>query len=180
MPRLFAALNLPESLTQRLVLLQGGIPGARWEPADKLHLTLRFIGEVEGGVMKSVIAALGKVTMPPFELQLASVGHFPPRGQPKSVWTGVREASEVTELHRRIERALASTDVEPDRRKFAPHVTLARLRNAPEHKVAEFIQDHALFLSEPFEVSRFWLMSSVRSPAGSKYRVERVYRFADM
>lgn len=171
--RVFVALELPEVLTMQLSLMGGGIPGARWEQQEKLHLTLRFLGEVEGLVLAETIAALERVRMEPFLLTLAGVGHFPPRGQPKSVWAGVRDAKDVSELHDRIERELDDVDVEKDRRKFAPHVTLARLKAAPEKKVVDFLMHHSLFEAPPFEVAHFTLMSSVRSPSGSKYRVEQ-------
>jgi 2'-5' RNA ligase len=154
----------------------GGIPGARWEQPEKLHLTLRFLGEAEGSVLSETITALGRVRAAPFALTLASVGHFPPRGQPRSVWIGVQDPKPVSELHDKIERALEDVDIEPDRRKFAPHVTLARLKNSPEHKIAEFLMHYSLFVASPFDVDHFTLMSSVRAPAGSKYRVEQ--RFA--
>lgn len=171
--RVFVALELPEVLAQQLALMGGGIPGARWEPAEKLHLTVRFLGEIEGAVLDDTIAALGRVRMDRFWLTLAGVGHFPPRGQPRSVWAGVKDPTQVTALHEKVERALEDVDVEPDRRKFAPHVTLARLKGSPERKVAEFLMHHSLFSAPPFHVEHFTLMSSVRGAAGSKYRVEQ-------
>lgn len=175
MPRLFVALTLPESLAERLTWLQGGIPGARWESADKLHMTLQFLGAVEHGV-KNVGRALEQVRMEPFHLQLAGVGHFPPRGEPRSIWVGVRDPKRVTELHARVTRVLESVGVDLDRRRFAPHVTLARLHRAPEDKVVEFLRHHALFEAEPFVVQRIVLMSSVLGPGGSKYRIEQSIR----
>jgi 2'-5' RNA ligase len=171
--RLFVALELPEMLAQQLALMGGGIPGARWEPVEKLHLTVRFLGELEGAVLDETIEALERVRMDRFSLTLSGVGHFPPRGQPRSVWAGVQDAKAVTELHEKIERELEDVDVDPDRRKFAPHVTLARLKGSPERKVAEFLMHHSLFVAPPFDVEWFTLMSSVTSPGGSKYRVEQ-------
>jgi 2'-5' RNA ligase len=81
-------------------------------------------------------------------------------------------------LHDKIDRVLQTVGVDPDRRKFAPHVTLARLKNSPEHRVAEFLTHHSLFVAPAFDVEEFVLYSTIRSPAGSKYRVEKRYPVA--
>ena len=176
MPRLFTAVSLPPLITEHLTLVMGGIPGAKWQSADRLHLTLRFIGEVDGGEVSEIVSALREVRADAFELTLSGVGHFPPRGVPRAVWAGVDDPTPLHALHDEIERALVTTGRPPDRRKFAPHVTLARLKNSPERKVGEFLLHHALLRTVPFEVTEFALMSSVLNPGGSRYRVER--RFA--
>ncbi len=175
MPRLFVGIELPPLVRDRVALLAGGIPGARWEPAEKLHLTLRFLGEIEGSTLRAVIDALDGVRAAPFSVTLQGMGHFPPRGEPHSVWVGVEDPTDLIDLHRRIDRALVRVGLEPDRRKFAPHVTLARLRASPSRKVAEFLTHHALFRADPFDVEAFALFSSVRGPNGSKYTVERTF-----
>ncbi len=173
--KLFVALDLPESVDMQLSWLGGGIHGARWEPAEKLHLTLRYLGEVDGGERKQVEAALERVDFESFPLAIRGVGHFPPRGQPRSVWAGVDDASQLDRLHHRIGHALDAIGIDGDRRKFAPHVTLARLRHSPEQEVAEFLARHALLSTPPWTVDAFALYSSTRGPRGSKYAIERVY-----
>lgn len=179
MARIFIGLELPTIVRDHLALLCGGVPGARWEAHDKLHLTVRFVGDIEGDSLRRLGGALARVQAPAFELELAGVGFFPPRGQPKSLWAGVADARALVELHRRIARALASTDVPADPRKFAPHVTLARLRDAPDDRVAGFLAQHALFRTAPFELRAFGMFSSVLGPGGSKYRIERSYPLGD-
>lgn len=176
MSRLFVGIGLPEPVAAHVALLGGGIPGARWEAADKLHLTLRFLGEQDGGTHRAVEEALRRIAMPPFAVTLSGVGHFPPRGAPRSLWVGLDDGTLVAALHQKVERALAPLGIGPDPRKFAPHVTIARLRGAPERKVAEFIAGNSLFRSVEFQVDHFALYSSVRSPSGSKYRTESVFR----
>lgn len=173
MPRLFVGIELPIVVAEHLALLAGGIPGARWQGPEKLHLTLRFIGEVDGGTAREISTALERVREPRFEMVLTGMGHFPPRGQPRSVWVGVGDPEPVAELHAKVDAALARAGIEPDRRKFAAHVTLARLVRSPSRKVAAFLAQHNLFRSAPFEVQHFSLFSSVLSPGGSKYRVEQ-------
>ena len=177
MPRLFTALSLPEPVRMHLSLLGGGIPGARWESIDKMHLTLRFIGEVDGGEARDIRRALESVQHDPFQMVLQGTGHFPPRGQPRSIWVGVRDPEPLVQLHEKIDCALSRVGVDPDTRKFAPHVTLARLKSAPISKVAAFEAHHNLFCSEPIDVTHFALLSSVLGPGGSKYRTEQVFPF---
>jgi 2'-5' RNA ligase len=174
-PRIFVGIDLPDAVDQHLDLLCGGVPGARWEGKDKFHLTLRFVGDVDGGVAARVGDALDDVELDPFEMTLAGVGFFPPRGQPRVLWAGIEDAAPVIELHGKIERALARLGLEADPRKFAPHVTLGRLRDAPEDRVAAFLAHHSLFRSATFEVRAFQLFSSIKTPTGSKYRIERAY-----
>jgi RNA 2',3'-cyclic 3'-phosphodiesterase len=179
MPRIFVGIDLPDEVDQHLDLLCGGVPGARWEGKDKFHLTLRFVGDVDGGVAARVGDALDDVEFAPFAMTLAGVGFFPPRGQPRSLWAGIEPAAPVEELHRRIERALAKPSaalgLESDPRKFAAHVTLGRLRDAPQDRVGAFLAHHSLFRSATFEVRAFQLFSSIRTPTGSKYRIDRAY-----
>ena len=179
MPRLFVGIELPALLTDRLALLQGGIPGARWESADKYHLTLRFIGDADHGTMRVIERRLEGVHHLAFTLQLRGVGYFPPRGQPRSLWLGLADDTPLHSLKAQVDRTLSDLEIEPDLRRFAPHVTLARLRGTPRAKVMQYIGDHNLFVSEPFVVARFKLFSSVLSSSGSKYRVEAAYPLAD-
>ncbi len=174
MTRLFVALALPDSVADQLKLLQGGVPGARWMEREQLHLTLRFIGEVDGRDAAAVDDALAQIKSPCFTLELRGVGEFGGK-TPRALWAGVREENAVTHLQRKIESALQRTGVPPEERKFKPHVTLARLRAAPTGRVIDFLADHALYGSGPFDVNAFVLYSSKPTPNGSLYRVERAY-----
>lgn len=173
--RLFVGLPVPPLLAQQLALLGGGIEGARWETPDKLHLTLRFLGEVDGGRRAALDQALRSVRGQPFSLQLRGCGHFPPRGEPKALWVGVAENPALGELQRRIEAAVRDAGFDPDPRNFAPHVTLARLRRANTKKVAAWLSSHALWDAPQFEVDAFALVSSILRPGGSKYTPQASY-----
>jgi 2'-5' RNA ligase len=172
--RLFVALAIPDAVAQRLFLLQAGIPGARWQTREQLHLTLRFIGEVDGREANDIDDALSAIASPRFPLALKGVGEFGGK-KPHAVWAGVDDAQAVGHLHRKVDSALQRIGIAADERKFTPHVTLARLRAAPVGKVMDWLSDHALFASTPFEVASFALYSSTLTPNGSIYVPERVY-----
>jgi len=172
--RLFVALAIPDAVAQGLFLLQAGIPGARWQTREQLHLTLRFIGEVDGGEGRDIDDALAAISAPRFTLALKGVGEFGGR-KPHAVWAGVSERLAVDHLNRKVEAALQRIGARADERKFTPHVTLARLRAAPVGKVMDWLADHALYASPPFEISSFALYSSTLTPNGSIYVPERIY-----
>jgi len=174
MIRLFVALELPEAVRDRLVLLQGGVPGARWAHDDQLHLTLRFIGDVTEDVGHDVDDALLSIRAPGFVLELAGVGEFGGKN-PRALWAGVRANGALVHLQKKIETALQRIGLEAETRKFSPHVTLARLRGAPHEKVVQFLSEYGLFASAPFRVERFVLFSSHQGSGGSVYHAERVY-----
>lgn len=173
--RLFVALDLPETVRLRLAGLARGIPGARWIAAEQIHLTLRFIGEVDGGLFDDVAEALRAVRGEPFPLRLYGVGHFPPSGPPRQLWAGVEKNPPLIALQRAIENALTAAGLEPERRKFVPHVTLARLNGAPLSRIAAFLSENGLFACDPFTVEAFNLYSSRLGNQGPSYRVEVCY-----
>jgi 2'-5' RNA ligase len=173
--RLFVGIDLPSAIDDHLELVGGGIPRARWEDRDKLHITVRFVGEVDGGTKRHIEDVLETVQLAPFSLCVAGVGHFPPGGKPRILWAGLDPTAPVYELNARVDRALLGAGLASEGRKYTPHVTLARLREPPRHKVGEFLQHNALLRTASFEVEAFQLYSSVLSPRGSKYRIEHHY-----
>jgi len=174
MIRLFTAIELPESVRTRLTLLQGGVPGARWSPIENLHLTLRFIGEVNEATANDIDDMLSAVRSPAFDLRLNGSGEFGGR-DPHALWIGVAPNDALMRLVAKIESALQRMGLEAESRKYTPHVTIARLRDAPTVKVREFLGEHSLFDSGAFPVRSFALYSSHPSSNGSLYRVERTY-----
>lgn len=179
MPRLFIALDLPEDVAAALDRLCAGLPGVRWADPGQFHLTVRFIGEVGQGQFYEIGEALARVSHPPFELALKGLGQFPPRGAPHTLWVGVEDpAGGLTTLRRRVERVLDDVGIEPERRKFTPHVTLGRLRGPPpEARLASYLFNRNLFRTQRFPVSSFGLYASQLRPEGSLYTLEADYDF---
>ena len=179
MMRLFVALALPEEVRRRLEGLRGGLPGARWQSAAQMHLTLRFIGEVDGSAFGEIGDALTRVEGEAFSLTLEGVGRFPSRGRARIVWAGVVPNPALTQLRERTEAAVTGLGFAPEGRKFAPHVTLARLASrVPPHRLQEFMSYHGLFSSGPFPVHSFELFSSHIGAGGAHYEVEARYPLA--
>ena len=160
MIRLFVALSLPEDLRARLAALGGGIEGARWVPAENLHVTLRFIGEVQESVGEDLVAALDGVRSGPVRVSLSGAGHFGTRDKAHSLWIGVERTPELVALHEKTDRALVRAGLPPEPRKYAPHVTLARLRNARRGRVLDWLAAHGAFFAPPFEARAFTLFGS--------------------
>jgi len=178
MVRLFVALSLPEEIQDRLGDLECGLPGVRWVPQDNLHLTLRFIGEVDGALARDVDEALSAIRMAGFEMTLAGVGTFGEGRKLRALWAGVEPNPELMRLQAKIEQALIRSGLPPEARKFAPHVSLARLKNGtavPPDKLQGFLHDNALFRAPPIQVEAFTLYSSFLSSSGAIYTPEADY-----
>lgn len=175
MPRLFVAIDLPEEQREHLEDLCFELPEARWTPHDQLHLTLAFMGEIDGSRARDVEEELSRVSCDPFELVLSGVGHFPPRGEPRIVWAGVLPSEPLASLQRQVTRALLHAGCELERRKFHPHVTLGRLHAAPPQHVASWLTERGAFSSGPFPVTEFLLYSSILGREGATHVVEREY-----
>ncbi|MGF1628888.1 MAG: RNA 2',3'-cyclic phosphodiesterase [Kiloniellaceae bacterium] len=173
--RLFVALSLPEFLRSRLCGLCSGLPGARWVAPENMHLTLRFIGEVDGRDAEDIDAALTGIRFPRFPLILSGVGEFGGGRRLRSVWVGVENNEMLERLQAKVEQAVQRAGQSPERRKFKPHVTLARFKSHPGNRLESYFAERSLFRSEPFEVSEFTLYSSFLAHEGAIYAPEAVY-----
>jgi 2'-5' RNA ligase len=176
--RLFVGIELAWTVRERLAVLAGGVPGARWVPKENYHLTLRFIGEVPGHQAEEIDQALAALRARRFELSFAGVGTFCKAGREVALWVGVERNPLLDHLQAKVETALQRVGLEPERRRFAPHMTLARLNNAPEAKVAAFVQANNLFRAEPMPVEHFTLFSARLGKEASVYTSEVEYALA--
>jgi 2'-5' RNA ligase len=177
MPRLFTGLEIPAQLAESLSLLRGGLPGARWIDRENYHLTLRFIGDVDDEVAREVAWLLGQVCRREFEVQLEELSSFGGR-KPRAVVVTAAQTPSVMELQAEHERLMQRVGLEPEGRKYTPHITLARLRDATSRDVAEYLSTRGAFRWPAFKVSRFVLFSSRASVGGGPYVVEAAYPLA--
>ena len=174
MIRLFVALALPEEVAEGLLAIQSGVPGARWSTREQLHLTLRFIGDVDEGDANALDDMLSGISAPRFTLELKGVGAFG-GNNPRALWAGIAPNESLTHLQRKVESVIQRLGFPAEERKYTPHVTLARLRAAPAGRVMDYLTDHALYASNVFEVQQFALFSSRLTANGSIYVAEREY-----
>ena len=174
--RLFVGVDLPWELRHRIAALATtGIQGARWVPPENFHLTLRFIGEVPPHRAEEVDLALAALRGKGFDLTLAGVGTFSKGDRANTLYVGVERNPRLEHLQTKIETALQRVGLDPERRRYRPHVTLARLDNAPDFKLAAFVQAHNLFRAEAFVVGHFTLFSSQLGKEQSVYTAEVEY-----
>jgi RNA 2',3'-cyclic 3'-phosphodiesterase len=174
MPRLFTGVEIPPEVGQALASLRGGLPGARWIDPENYHLTLRFIGDVDDTTAHEVASMLGRVRRGAFELRLDGLSSFGGR-KPRAVVATASQAQPLIEVQAEQERMMQRIGLEPEGRKYIPHVTLARLRDSSSRHVAEYLATRGLFRTSPFRVSRFVLFSSRDSVGGGPYMVEEAY-----
>ena len=172
MIRLFFGLELPGELRMRIGALSTGIDRARWVEAENLHVTLRFIGEVEEPAMEDIAQEAAAIRFEPFAVTLSGAGHFERRRRVSAVWLGVEPDPALTALRDRIEAAAVRAGQPAEGRKFRPHVTVARLTRARPGEVRDWLAANTLFRAVPFTVERFTLFSSTLGRSGSTYVAE--------
>ncbi|MGE5503729.1 MAG: RNA 2',3'-cyclic phosphodiesterase [Actinomycetota bacterium] len=177
MIRLFVGLALPAELAGRLETMEAGIPGARWVEARNLHITLRFIGEVEEGVAHDIHDALAELVAPAFDVEIRGVGLFGGRA-PHALYAGVERSDALVRLRDKVESAVVRTGQPPEPRKFTPHVTLARLKNAPAPRLQAFLSAHGLLHAAPWRADDFTLFRSHLGRTGAEYEAVARYPLA--
>lgn len=178
MIRLFVGLELPANMRQHLAMLSGGLPGARWVRPESYHLTVRFIGDVDEGRFDDIDAALSRIRAPAFDLTLESVSIFGKASAPHTLFVGVQKNEVLGALHAKVDRALIGIGFEPESRKYSPHVTLARLKDAATARLGGYVTANSLFRSGPAHIDGFVLFSSFLSRSGAIYESEAHYPLA--
>jgi 2'-5' RNA ligase len=176
MPRLFTGVEIPADIGQSLSMLRGGLPGARWITPENYHLTLRFIGDMDDVIAHEVASLLGRIKRDAFELYFEGLTSFGGR-KPRAVVATVSPTQALLDAQAEQERLMQRIGLQPEGRKYTPHVTLARLRDSSSRDVAEFLAARGYFRTAAFPVSRFVLFSSRNSVGGGPYVVEQSYPF---
>ncbi|KJR97556.1 MAG: hypothetical protein VR65_23360 [Desulfobulbaceae bacterium BRH_c16a] len=175
MVRLFIAVDITEAIRRDIAGLGRSLPDTRPVPDDQLHLTLKFIGEVEGSRVLDIQETLQEISRPAFSLCLKGVGTFPPRGIPRILWVGVEPHENIVALRNTIERKLAEIEIPRERQKFSPHLTLARLKNCPIRRLQEFLAGNALLQTPEFPVEEFHLYKSQLTKNGAIHTILQSY-----
>ena len=168
MHRLFVALPLPQSVRDLLIDAMDESPELGWVGEDNLHLTLRFIGAVERPVANDIAAALAAIRSPAFELSIAGSGIFDRRSG-GAIWAAVDPREPVAALAAKVDRALVTVGLEPERRAFHPHIALARYKRPSAAAARDFVERSRALASEPFQADRFNLYESHLTRHGAHY-----------
>jgi RNA 2',3'-cyclic 3'-phosphodiesterase len=174
MPRLFAGLEIPSDICQTLSSLRGGLPGARWVDPDNYHVTLRFIGDIDGASAGEIASMLARIDRKPFEVTVQGLSSFGGR-KPRAVVASIVPTRPLIELQAELERLMQRIGLDPEGRKFTPHVTLARLHDASSRDVADYLSVRGYFPTKVFIADRFVLFSARASTGGGPYVVEDSY-----
>ena len=178
MPRLFTGIEVPAAVAFALSLKRGGLQGARWIDPENYHITLRFIGDVDHATANEVTDALDRLAnSEAFTIKLSHLGAFG-GDKPRALYAGVENNAVLQRLQAAQERVLQKLGLDPDGRKFVPHVSLARLRGGSAEELARFMAFSGRFEPLEFAVERFVLYSSRDSVGGGPYRVEETYPLA--
>lgn len=177
MHRLFVAIRPPEEVRELLLDAMDESPDFRWQDEEQLHLTLRFVGEVERPVADDLAAELSRIRAERFELRVAGTGRFEQRSS-GALWAGVEPKAPVAALAAKVERACIAVGLEPERRAFHPHITLARWKGRRGHEVARFLESTRCLASEPFEIRDFILFESRLSRHGAHYEPVATYQLS--
>jgi len=177
MIRVFIGLDLPEDIKRSLGLLKSPVRGAKWVPLENLHITVRFIGEVSENTLQIIKEELREISFYNFKVKLKDIGHFSAKSSPKIIWAGVEPIEEIMELRERIDEALSRVNIPLEKKKYIPHLTLARLKGSQFPDVAEYLQQGMGFFTREFEVGEMILFSSKQKEEGSVYSVEEIFKF---
>lgn len=177
MHRLFVGLRPPPPVRAALMQAMGGVPGARWQDDEQLHITLRFIGEVDGRMADDVAAVLNTVEAAPLKIRIDGIGSFDKRGHVNALWAGVQPRNAIGALHRKVDQALIRAGLEPERRTYLPHVTLARLGRGGG-PADRWLVDHRALAIESFAIAHFILFESHLGRDGASYSAIARYPLA--
>ncbi|PZQ14439.1 MAG: RNA 2',3'-cyclic phosphodiesterase [Ancylobacter novellus] len=174
MPRLFTALEVPEDVAEALATYRGGLSGARWIDVENYHVTLRFLGDVDEETAREAAYLLGQVRRAPFEVSIEGLDAFG-GDRPRALIARVAASPAIVELQAEHERLMRRAGLPAEKRKFAPHVTLARLRDASPRAVADYLGLRGGPPGLTFRADQFVLYSSRDSVGGGPYVVEASY-----
>ncbi|WP_309662125.1 RNA 2',3'-cyclic phosphodiesterase [Sphingomonas sp.] len=168
MHRLFVAIRPPAAVRDLLIDAMANSPALRWVGDDQLHLTLRFIGEVDRPLADDIALALTRIRSDPFEISVSGVGLFEQRSR-GALWAGVQPREPVAALAAKVERACVSDGLEPEHRAFHPHITLARGNRHSAAAAQTFLERNRALAAPPFAVTSFTLYESHLSRHGPHY-----------
>lgn len=179
MKRLFIGIGLPDKVKKETGLLGISLPNSRVVDQEQLHITLRFLGETEGSTNLDIREVLNQICYSKFYIRLKGTGVFPNGKIPRILYSGISPTEEITTLKRKIDNQLVTLAIPREKKKYIPHVTLARLKNSPPKQIGHWLSISSLYQSESFEITSFNLYSSLLTPKGVIHTIEESYPLTD-
>ena len=177
--RLFIAIDMPESVTGLLAEMNPHLPGVRWLPADQIHLTVSFLGNVTTAAEETLRDKLSAIRFTAFFTPVVGLGTFPTKGKPNVIWAGLGSGHpQLFHIYKKVQEAALGAGIEPDLRTWHPHITFARCRDVAPHEIRPFLKEHAEFDAGMIRIDSFVLYSSIPGPLGSAYTRELEVRAA--
>lgn len=167
--RLFVAFRPPPDIRDRLIDIMGGVAGARWQSDAQLHLTLRFIGDVDHRALDDVALLLSGIRFAPFEVRLSGAGYFDTRGEGSPLWAGVAPVEPLAALHKKVDQAVQRAGLESEHRAYRPHITVARLNRVSAQERNDWVVRHTRLSSDPFAIDHVALYESRLGHGGAHY-----------
>lgn len=167
--RLFIAIPIPDAVKKKLIDLQQPIDGVRWQAKEQMHLTLKFVGDVDAQLAKSLQNKLDEIEHPSFAIDLKQMGYFPEGGSPRVLWIGLREHSSLMELHQKVEQKSQEVGIAPEDRPYKPHITLGRTEGVSKRTVNAYVNQHKKFTVRDIKMDQFVLYESKLHPDGAKH-----------
>jgi 2'-5' RNA ligase len=174
MPRLFTGLELPDAVVGQLALLRGGVVAARWLEPEDYHMTLRFIGDIDARAARDIDETLSDIRRPTAPIRFEGLSWFG-GDKPRAIVAKVKPEPALMDLQAEQERRLRRIGIEPETRKYTPHVTLARLRGAGQAAIASYLATRGALVADAFTPERFVLYSAREGSGGGPYVVEAGY-----
>jgi RNA 2',3'-cyclic 3'-phosphodiesterase len=174
--RLFVAIPLPEDIKLLLSDLQHKDDRVRWVSQEQMHLTLKFLGQMNGFQRKQISGLLDQIKFKQFKISIDGLGFFPERGLPRVFWAGIQSDTDALfRLQADVEAAAMKAGADKDKNRFKPHVTLARL-NDRSIKKSELINSDLKLSSRKFKVDHFNLYQSILQPEGAIHTVIKSFQ----
>lgn len=176
MIRLFVAIATPPgilpSLTAARDCLKESRADVRWEPAEKLHCTLKFLGDTREDLVAPVLESLATIAraIPPFNVVFRDIGCFPDRHNPRIIWAGLQDpAGDLKKLFDDVDNAMSGLGFERERRAFHPHVTLGRVTGS--RRIPELLEtmETVTLNNPPVTIQEMELVKSTLRQSGSAY-----------
>ena len=179
MPRLFTGIELPVPVAADLAGLQGGLPNARWVDPGDFHITLAFMGDVDRHTANEADELFARIEKPALRLRIVGLDLFGSK-KPASIFARVSHDPKLAELQAAHDSVLRRLGVPVQKRRFQPHVTIARTARCEAKAIAKFMGQAAGYMSDPFPVRRAALYSARDSVGGGPYHVERTYPLREL